>query len=94
MGGAVWLMFISGILLGGHLYNLADTSEGMLSSIFSFCDLGAGLLYFACRAAAIATVERPELATAEYGNVMLMVAGLLNYLLMLDAFDIRIGRKS
>jgi hypothetical protein len=33
-------------------------------------------------------------ATYEYGNTFLLIAGLLNYLAMLDAFDISAGRKS
>jgi len=32
-------------------------------------------------------------ATYEYGNTFLLIAGLLNYLTMLDAFDIAAGRK-
>jgi hypothetical protein len=42
----------------------------------------------------LAVNERPEQATAEYGSVFLMVAGLLNLILALDAFDLRAGRKS
>jgi hypothetical protein len=33
-------------------------------------------------------------ATYEYGNTFLLIAGLLNYLVMLDSFDIAAGRKS
>ena len=29
----------------------------------------------------------------EYGNAFLIVAGLLNMLIALDAFDVRLGRK-
>ena len=32
-------------------------------------------------------------ATYEYGNTYLIVAGLLNFLVILDAFDIGKGRK-
>ena len=32
-------------------------------------------------------------ATFEYGNTFLIVAGLLNFLVVLDAFDIAMGRK-
>ena len=32
-------------------------------------------------------------ATYEYGNCFLIVAGLLNFLVILDAFDIAKGRK-
>jgi hypothetical protein len=31
--------------------------------------------------------------TYEYGNTFLMTAGLLNFLVILDAFDIAMGRK-
>ena len=31
--------------------------------------------------------------TYEYGNTFLIVAGLLNFLVILDAFDIAMGRK-
>ena len=32
-------------------------------------------------------------ATWEYGNTFMIVAGLLNSLIVLDAFDIAMGRK-
>jgi hypothetical protein len=32
--------------------------------------------------------------TYEYGNTFLLIAGLMNYLTMLDAFDVAAGRKS
>ncbi|HEX8560524.1 MAG TPA: DUF6677 family protein [Pyrinomonadaceae bacterium] len=88
------LMFILGILIGGHIYGLRETDEGLLSSLFGLCDLGSGVLYLFSRFAGLAVNERPEQATAEYGSVFLMVSGLLNFILALDAFDIRAGRKS
>lgn len=95
LGGAtVALMFLTGVLIGGHIYGLKDTSEGLLSSLFGLCDLGAGLLYLGSRIAGFAANEMPDHATAEYGSVFLMVSGLLNLILALDAFDIRVGRKS
>jgi hypothetical protein len=36
---------------------------------------------------------RAARATYEYGNTFLLIGGLLNYLNMLDAFDIAAGRK-
>jgi hypothetical protein len=32
-------------------------------------------------------------ASYEYGNTFLIVAGLLNFLVVLDAFDVATGRK-
>ena len=93
-GATILLMFVLGILIGGHIYGLKETNEGLLSSLFGLCDLGSGLLYFFARFTGLAVNERPEQATAEYGSVFLMVAGLLNLILALDAFDIRAGRKS
>ena len=95
LGGlGILLLFGLGVALGGHLYGLWDTSEGLLSTLFGFCDLGSGLLYLGSRATGFALREQPELATSEYGNVFMMVAGLLNFILALDAFDIGAGRKS
>ena len=92
-GLAILALFGIGVTLGGHVYSLRDTSEGLLSTLFGFCDLGSGLLYIASRLMGFAVNEQPELATSEYGNVFMMVAGLLNFILALDAFDIGAGRK-
>lgn len=93
LGGVVWLLFFAGVYAGGHLYSLFDSSSGFLSYIFGFFDLGAGLPYFVSRLLGIASVENAQYSTAEYGNVLLMLAGLLNYLLALDAYDLSAGRK-
>jgi hypothetical protein len=37
--------------------------------------------------------ERVKIATYEYGSTFLLTAGLMNILLILDAFDIATGRK-
>jgi hypothetical protein len=87
-------MFVLGVIIGGHIYSLRETNEGLLSILFGLCDLGSGLLYLLARLAGWAVNERPEQATAEYGSVFLLGAGLLNLILALDAFDIRAGRKS
>jgi hypothetical protein len=87
-------MFVLGVMIGGRIYALSETNEGLLSSLFGLCDLGSGILYFISRLTGLAVNERPEQATAEYGSVFLMVAGLLNLILALDAFDIRAGRKA
>lgn len=93
-GATILLMFILGGTIGGHIYGLKDTSEGLLSSLFGLCDLGSGIIYLLAKLAGFAANERPDRATSEYGSVFLMVAGLLNLILALDAFDIRAGRKS
>jgi hypothetical protein len=95
LGGlAILLLFGLGVSMGGHIYSFTDNSEGLLSTLFAFCNMGSGLLYLVSRATGFAVNEQPELATSEYGNVFMMVAGLLNFILALDAFDIGAGRKS
>ena len=94
LGGTVVILFLVGILLGGHFYGLFDDSSGFLSYVFGLFDLGAGFLYILLRFLGVATTEQASLVTAEYGNVFLMCAGLLNYLLALDAYDIASGRKA
>jgi hypothetical protein len=90
----ILLMFVLGVSIGGHIYGLSETNEGLLSSLFGLCDMGSGILFILARFAGLAVNERPEQATSEYGSVFLMVAGLLNLILALDAFDIRAGRKA
>ena len=94
LGGVIWLVFLFGIMSGGRVHGLLDSDSGFLTYIFGFFDLGAGLLYVVPRLMGIGTFEQEQIPTAEYGNVLIMLAGLLNYLLALDVFDIASGRKS
>ena len=94
LGGIIWSLFFFGIYLGGHLYGLMDSSFGFLSYVFALFDLGNGLAYLVSRFLGFATTEQPHLSTAEYGNVLIMCSGLLNYLLSLDTYDIASGRKT
>lgn len=99
LGGAVWVMFITGILFGGHLFSLFGRDPGasaLLQAAPAVANLGTGGLYLVCSLLGLNFAELPEQmsrATFEYGNTFLWVAGLLNYLAMLDAFDIAAGRK-
>ena len=55
-------------------------------------DIGIGVLYFLAWALGYGagSVVAP---TYEYGNTFLIVAGLLNLLVVIDAYDIALGRK-
>jgi hypothetical protein len=99
LGGAVWVCFVSGLMMGGHLFSVRGSEQG-LSALLQvppmIADLGAGALYIVCWLFNAGFADDPAhaaRATFEYGNTFLLVAGLLNYLLMLDAFDISVGRK-
>ena len=100
LGGAVWACFLSGLWMGGHLFTVTGTEQGwaaLLQVPPMIANLGSGVLYGVCWFLGIGFADDPThaaRATYEYGNTFLLVAGLLNYLVMLDAFDISAGRKS
>lgn len=92
--GVVLTMFVAGLLLGGHLFGLHNVSDvGLLAYVYGFCNFGIGFVYFLCLWANLGVADQAQRATAEYGNIFLMIAGLLNFLAALDAYDIRVGRK-
>lgn len=94
VGGVVVAMFLVGLLLGGHLFGLRHVQDmGLLAYVYGFCDLGAGLGYLLCLWTNTGVIDQAQRATAEYGNIFLMIAGLLNFLAALDSFDIAVGRK-
>ena len=104
MGGAVWACFFIGLAMGGHLFyvNMEGATSMLQWSVLiqvppMAADIGSGVLYIACFLLDIGFRDDPAQAaraTYEYGTTFLLIAGLLNYLTMLDAFDIAAGRKS
>ena len=97
IGGAVWLCFIVGMAMGGHLFDLeAEGSSVLLQVPPMIANIGTGALYLVSYLFDYGFKDDPAQAaraTYEYGNTFLLIAGLLNYLTMLDAFDIAAGRK-
>ena len=94
LGGAVWAMFFIGFALGGHLYTVTDHGLAALVQLLPVsANVGTGLLYVACWLTNSGFAEQAQRVTFEYGTMFLLVAGLLNYLTALDAFDIAAGRK-
>jgi hypothetical protein len=61
-------------------------------ALAAFADICMGVPYFIAKAVG-AGGGRVIAITYEYGNAFLIVAGLLNMLVVLDAFDIAQGRK-
>ncbi len=100
LGGTIWTCFITGLAMGGHMFGLtsSDPSSSILLQIPPMiANLGAGLPYIGSWLLGTGFADDPgkaALATFEYGNTFLLIAGLLNYLATLDAFDIAAGRKS
>ena len=100
LGGAVWTCFLGGILMGGHLFSVSGPEQGFAALLQippTIANVGSGALYLFCWMLGVGFADDAQhaaRATFEYGNTFLLVAGLLNYLAMLDAFDISAGRKS
>jgi hypothetical protein len=83
-------MFVLGLLMQGRIYH---PNGGDILDILGFVgDVGAGGLYIVTRAmdwgqGAIAH------ATADYGTKYIIVAGLLNFISVADAYHIAIRKK-
>jgi hypothetical protein len=84
------LMFACGLWLEGRLFPFEPTQP--LVALAAFADIGIGIPYFIAKAMSQGA-GRAIAPTFEYGNAFLIVAGLLNMLVMLDAFDVAQGRK-
>jgi hypothetical protein len=87
----VVLMFVVGLSIDGDLYTLNRSGGALLRLLASLGSMGAGLLYFV--AAAIGAHGDVTSITYEHGTAFTITAGLMNLLLVLDAFDISEGRK-
>ena len=83
-------MFLIGLFLQGRIFPF-DLSEPLVA-LAAVADIGCGLPWIVARVAG-AGGGTVTAATYEYGNCFLIVAGLLNSLVVLDAFDIAMGRK-
>ncbi len=87
---SIVLMFIIGLRMDGRVYS---PNGGDILDILGFVgDVGAGALYIVTKAmdwghGAIAH------ATADYGTKFIIVAGLLNFISVADAYHIAIGKK-
>jgi hypothetical protein len=87
---AIPLMFAIGLAIHGRLAPF-DLSEPLVG-LAAFADLGIGLPYFIAKAFSFGAGD-VRAVTYEYGNAFLIVAGLLNLLAVIDAYDVAMGRK-
>jgi hypothetical protein len=86
----VFLMFGLGLSMQGRLFDLIIEEP---LEIFAFiANVGVGLPYLLAEKLGLGTGSM-KAVTYDYGTTYLWVAGLLNYLIILDAFDIAQGRK-
>ena len=87
---SICLLFFVGIGMEGHIYT---PNAGDILEILGFLgNLGAGGLYFIARMAGWGS-GAVQVATADYGKVYIIVAGLLNIVAAVDAHNIALGKK-
>ena len=94
--GAIFLlalpaMFVVGLALSGRLFPFVFSEP--LVGLAALANVGMGVPYFIASALGLGQGVVTA-ASYEYGNAFLIVSGLLNTLVVIDAYDIRLGRKS
>jgi hypothetical protein len=87
---SISVLFTIGIQLQGRLFS-PDFSD-LFSTLKFIADAGSGLLYWISWLRGLGGGE-PSAYTYDFGNIFIYVAGLLNMLVIVDAFDIGMGRK-
>jgi hypothetical protein len=87
---ALPLMFAIGLALNGRLFPF-DLSDPLVA-LAALADFGIGLTYFIAAGLGYGAGD-VRAVTYEYGNAFLIVAGLLNLLVVIDAYDVALGRK-
>jgi hypothetical protein len=91
--GSIFLMFGIGLGMHGALYRPPEPGTWIsFNTLGAFANAGSGLLYIGSLMTGRG-IGMPTSQTFDYGWAYLIVAGLLNYLCILDAFDIAQGRK-
>ena len=87
---AIPAMFAIGLALNGRLFPFDFTQP--LVGLAALANLAVGVPYFIAAALQLGAGVVTAVAF-EYGNAFLIVSGLLNMLVALDAYDVRLGRK-
>ena len=87
---ALPLMFAIGLAFKGRIFPF-DFSDPLVA-LEAMANLGIGLAYFVASPLGLGHGD-VRAASYEYGNTFLIVAGLLNLLIVIDAYDVALGRK-
>lgn len=87
---ALPVMFAIGLALDGRLFPFMFQEP--LVGLAALANLGMGIPYFIAKAMDLGQGVVTA-ASYEYGNTFLIVSGLLNMLVAIDAYDVTLGRK-
>jgi hypothetical protein len=87
---SIYALTVIGLAMGGKIYPLQ--AENPLTLLAFFADLGNLLVFCLSRLLSFGQGVL-EQATFEFGTAYIAGAGLLNFLVALDAYDIATGKK-
>ena len=83
-------MFALGLFLEGRIFPIEWSQP--LVALAALANMGIGFPYIVARTMGYGA-GNVIAVTYEYANTFLIVSGLLNALVVIDAFDISVGRK-
>jgi hypothetical protein len=87
----VVILFAIGVAIDGDLYMINHANGSVLRMLAALGSLGSGVIYWV--AAWMGVHGDVTSITFEHGTAFTITAGLMNLLLVVDAFDIAQGRK-
>jgi hypothetical protein len=88
--GSILAMTGMGLAMGGRVYPFQ--TDNPLTILAFFADIGNGLFYGLSHLLAWGPGQL-ERATFEFGTAYIAGAGLLNFLIALDAYDVGVGKR-
>lgn len=88
--GSIACMFMLGLYLDGALFG--PEFNNIFSILKFVADAGSGVFYWFSWLSGLGAGD-PTAYAYDYANIFLYVAGLLNMLVIVDVFDIAMGRK-
>ncbi len=88
---SILAMTAMGLAMGGKIYPFQ--TENPLTILAFFADIGNGAVYLLSRLLPFGVGDL-KLLTFEFGTAYIAGAGLLNFLIALDALDIAAGKKA
>lgn len=94
MSACLYGAFILALIQGGDIYEFSG--EGKIRGIGAVCQLGMGIPYLIVKTlveAAVINRGTPLNVTYDYGTGYFLIAGMINWLSVMDIFDISVRRK-
>lgn len=88
---AILVLFVAGLWLDGRIFPF-EPSEPLVA-LAALANAGVGVPYLLAWVGGLGS-GMVTAAAYEYANTYLIVAGLLNALVALDAYDVAVGRKA